>query len=214
MTSRPSQLLLLLLCACTPRAGVTRQPIPIASLQTTSGQIEKLDAFEARVAVPGMRAELTPPTAAGIELKFVYEGETTQLVPLASGEMRHQLGLKLLSYNTCNVTYVMWRFAPLAQIHVSQKANLGQSRHEECGDRGYREIAASWKSDALPAVVPNKEHRLTAQLERDQLHVSVDGTVVWRGTVPLPAAAGVAPQIGIRSDNARFRFSLSAVPAQ
>lgn len=208
--------LLLLASACTrgvigPRDSLTRQPIPLAALHTTSGQIDKLDEFQARVSHASVRAELTPPSAAGIELKFVYLGETAQTIPLASGELRRQLGLKLLSYNTCNVTYVMWRFAPRAQIHVSQKVNLGQTRHEECADRGYQEIAASWKSDALPVVLPGKEHRLSARLKDAQLSVSVDGAVIWRGTVTPPASTGVAPQVGIRSDNAQFSFSLNAV---
>lgn len=208
--------LLLLVGACTrgvigPRAALTREPIPIAALNATSGQLERLGEFQARVAVPTLRAEAQPKTAAGIELRFVYEGATTRGAPLASGELRRQLGLKLLSFDSCNVTYVMWRLSPRAQIHVSQKVNVGQTRHEECGDHGYREIEASWKSSALPTVQPDKEHRLTARIQHDQLRVSVDGVVVWRGVLPLRASGGAAPRVGIRSDNAIFRFSLSGV---
>jgi len=209
-------LLLLLASACTrgvigPRGAFTREPIPVAALHATSGQLEQLDAFQARVAVPMLRAQVTPPTAAGIELRFVYEGATTQAAKLASGELRRQLGLKLLSFDSCNVTYVMWRIAPRAQVHVSQKVNAGQTRHEECGDRGYTDLEPSWHSDALPAVLPGQEHRLTVRLRSDQMRVSVDGVVVWRGAVPLPAGSMPSPYVGIRSDNARFRFSLSGV---
>jgi hypothetical protein len=209
-------LLLVLAAACTqgvigPRGALVRERIPVASLHATRGQLEQLDAFQARVAVPVLRAQVSPPTTTGVELRFVYEGATAQTAPLASGELRRQLGLKLLSFDSCNVTYVMWRLAPRAQIHVSQKVNAGQTRHEECGDRGYRDLEPGWHSDALPAVLPDQEHHLTARRSGDQLRVSVDGAVVWRGAVPLPAGSVASPHVGIRSDNAKFRFSLSGV---
>jgi hypothetical protein len=203
---------LLITSACTRGViGPGSEPIPVAALHATSGQLERLDAFRARVVAPVLRAQVPQPTAAGVELRFVYEGATTQAAKLGSGELRRQLGLKLLSFDSCNVTYVMWRLAPRAQIHVSQKANAGQTRHEECGDRGYRDLEPSWHSAALPLVLPGQEHRLTARLRSHQLRVSVDGVVVWRGAVSLPAGSVTSPQVGIRSDNAKFRFSLSGV---
>src|SRR4051812_22458153 len=42
------------------------------------------------------------------ELRFRYLGQSASIRPLASGELRQQIGLKLRAKNQCNLLYVMW----------------------------------------------------------------------------------------------------------
>lgn len=56
-------------------------------------------------------------------LRFRYRGPSTIEKPLASGETRRQIGLKLRANNSCNVLYVMWRIEPEEELVVSIKSN-------------------------------------------------------------------------------------------
>src|SRR5579871_2250732 len=85
--------------------------IPRAQLCVTEGTIDPAGK-QMSVSVSKMRAYLTEPTAQAVEMKFLYLGATSGEKPLASGEMRRQLGLKLRSQDPCNLVYVMWRIEP------------------------------------------------------------------------------------------------------
>jgi hypothetical protein len=219
MTQRQLSCAALLLAGCTtgvigPRGDsvLTHTPIAISELHTTSGELETVDRQHARIRAPSVRTELARTGPVGIELTFIYEGETKQTVPLASGEQRTQLGLKLLSFDSCNVTYVMWRMKPQATLQVSQKRNPGQTRHEQCSDAGYHTVPASWQTNQLPPVLPGQEHKLSAQIIREQLEVKVDDQPAWRGNLPRSDSSTQA-HVGLRADNAAFQFSLSAIEA-
>ncbi len=132
------------------------------------------------------------------ELAFTFVGAVARPTPLASGELRHQLGLKLRAANTCNVIYVMWRVAG-GQLAVSVKLNPGARTHTDCGARGYADLAPAL-ARAVPALALGARHVLAARIEGDALVATADGDEVWRGGLPAAAAALVGP-IGLRTDN-------------
>ena len=126
--------------------------------------------------------------------------------PLANGELRRQIGLKLRAMNTCNVVYVMWHVDPSPGVFVSVKRNLGASTHEQCGARGYDNIPPEESAKAAP-LDRDRPHVLRADLEGSSLRVTADGVVVWRGHLPIEVFAIDGPA-GIRSDNGTFDFEL------
>lgn len=175
-------------------------------LAATSGELAPLGPGRFLIRSPTLRAELgrTPRTAA--ELEFVYLGPTAADAPLASGELRRQIGLKLRARDTCNVVYVMWHLEPKPSIVVSVKSNPGQSRHAECGDRGYSVLAAT-SSEPAPAVARGQAHVLGAELRGRELWVTADGKPTWVGRLPAEAFEFDGP-IGVRSDNGEFNVAL------
>lgn len=148
----------------------------------------------------------TPPVA---ELAFTYLGPTEgPAAALASGELRRQLGLKLRAADGCNLVYVMWRIDPKPGLVVSIKRNPGARTHAECGAHGYRNVRPSV---AAPVGRPEqgKRHVLRAELDGSRLRVLLDGRAVWAGDLGAEAAELDGP-VGLRTDNARVAFSLSA----
>jgi hypothetical protein len=195
--------------------AVAATPLPVVSardLTVESGHISFTPLVPLSAVVDGAttRAVLRGARLDTLELTFVYRGATDPLAPLASGELRQQVGLKLRALDTCNVLYVMWRIAPTAGIHVELKSNFGLHTHEECRDRGYTPIAARWTAPMVP-ILPGVRRRLMARLRGTDLSVRVDGRLVWRGAIPLEALEFDGPW-GIRSDNARFEFDLAVPP--
>lgn len=142
---------------------------------------------------------LTAPVA---ELRFRYLGPTVATKPLASGELRRQIELKLRAQDSCNVIYVMWHIEPDAGIAVSVKRNRGQRTHVECGARGYTTIRAMRRTSA-PTIESGSWHTLRAALRETALTVWSDGVVVWEGTVPANLIDFDGP-VGLRSDNGWF----------
>ncbi len=134
----------------------------------------------------------------GAELAFAFAGNVARPEPLASGELRRQLGLKLRAANTCNVIYVMWPVAG-ARLAVSVKRNPGARTHADCGARGYTDVAAAWAKPPPPLVI-GARHVLVAELIGDELTAAIDGEMVWRGALPALARDLVGP-IGLRTDN-------------
>jgi hypothetical protein len=161
------------------------------------------------VSVPKMRATFPASTAQLADLRFIYRGPTADSIPLASGEFRTQLGLKLRAQNECNIVYVMWRFAPTPGIVVQVKSNPGMSTSAACGNGGYTTIKSS-SSMPVPSVAVDSSHAIRATLDARALTVEVDGATVWQGDVG-PAAMLFDGPIGIRSDDAAFEFGLLAV---
>src|SRR5262249_42100776 len=126
--------------------------------------------------------------------------------PLASGELRRQIGLKLRAADGCNLVYVMWRLEPKAQLVVSTKLNPGKRTHRECGANGYVNLKPRAGTSPAPPVV-GSEHRLHAAIDGKLLRVWADRVLAWEGELPDAALALRGPA-GVRSDNGAFTVEL------
>lgn len=182
------------------------QAVAASRLCVTSGWVDSIEAPTLKVDVGAMRGVVAGDRSGAAELAFDYPGPSHEETPLADGEMRRQIGLKLRAQDTCNVVYVMWRIAPVAGVFVQVKSNPGQSTHEQCADRGYTELPATAGTQPAP-IGPGERHTLRADLEGNVLTVLADGALAWKGELPAEAAAGGGP-IGVRSDNGQFGFEL------
>ncbi len=179
---------------------------PAARWRVTRGHVEALADGRARVREPKMRAVVDLASGDEAELRFVYLGPSDGAAPLASGELRRQVGLKLRAENGCNLVYVMWRIEPKPQLVVSVKLNPGARTHRQCGARGYRNLVAR-AGTPPPPLQPNLEHRLHARLDGRILRVWADRALAWEGDVGDEALALRGPA-GVRSDNARLELEL------
>jgi hypothetical protein len=175
-------------------------------LCVTDGHVAARSAPALAVDEGAMRGVVAGDRSATAELAFDYPGPSRVELPLANGELRRQIGLKLRAQDTCNVIYVMWRLAPSTGIVVQLKRNPGKSTHAECGDEGYVTVRATMSTPA-PAIQIGEQHTLRADLDGDVLTVLADGKVAWQGALPREARDLEGP-IGIRSDNGRFGFEL------
>lgn len=196
------------------------QPVARASpLEVTLGKLEpssricparhaeRCAGLEQGSRSPKMRAQAVGGGGNEAELDFVFLGPTEEVAPLASGERRRQLGLKLRARDSCNVLYVMWRIEPKAGLVVSRKANPGKQRHAECGVAGYRNLRPR-KQKSPPVLAEGARHRLRARVDGAALRVWIDDVLVWEGALD-EAAAKLEGPVGVRSDNVGFAFRLS-----
>ena len=149
-----------------------------------------------------MRAVVLADTPQAAEIRFTYRGPSAGTKPLASGEVRRQIGLKLRAQDSCNLLYVMWWIEPRNQIAVSIKRNPGQRTHEDCDARGYVNMKARRRAPA-PRIEPGSTHTLRAELLGRELRVWSDGAPVWEGTLPAEVEDFDGP-VGLRSDNVRM----------
>jgi hypothetical protein len=194
-----------------PPSGGELTPVGFADLVVTSGEVRPGGPSALEIVGATTRAVIGSKPRPAIEASFVYEGPSAHDVPLASGELRRQVGLKLRARDTCNVVYVMWHIEPTSGLHVAVKTSPGQSRHEECGDRGYVTVKPSeWTRDLRP-IRAGERRTLSASIEGTSLRVSVDGVLAWTGTLPAEAFAFDGPA-GIRTDNGTFSMDLRAAP--
>jgi hypothetical protein len=177
-------------------------------LCVTEGTLEELPDAKISVSVPKLRAYLNEVTPQFLEAHFTYLGSTGSELRLGSGELRRQFGLKLRAEDACNLVYAMWRIEPESKLVVSVKSNPGQHTSAECGNRGYRNIKPR-RSAPVPALNSGETHTLLAEMNGAEMTVSVDGSLVWEGSVGLDVLAFDGP-VGIRSDNARLRMELRA----
>lgn len=146
--------------------------------------------------------------ASSAELRFVVRGPSVVTTPLANGELRRQVGIKLRAESTCNVVYVTWHLAPTTGIHVSVKRNPGLTTHASCGDGGYLNVQPQRRSE--PAAARTGElHELRATISGTTLTVMADGLLAWEGTLPPEAFTFDGP-IGLRTDNVEASVSLRA----
>lgn len=181
-------------------------PIAGSMFCPTAGRVSSPGVETFNVNTSGMRGVVAADASRSVELAFVYRGEIENSTPLANGEMRRQIGLKLRAKDTCNVVYVMWHVSPSSGIAVSVKSNPGLATHVQCGDRGYINL----KNDtdvSVPEIEPNEPHTLRADLDGELLRVHADGIETWSGPLPAEASAFDGP-VGIRSDNGDFDFQL------
>jgi len=181
-----------------PKVRAVATSVPsreVPGVRALTGQaLRATEAVEARVA----------------ELRFTYLGATREQKPLASGEMRRQVGLKLRARDGCNVVYVMWRIEPKPGLVVSVKSNPGQHRSDDCGNGGYQTVKPRTKA-RVPELEPGDSHTLRAELQGAVLKVRVDGESVWEGTLPAEALSFDGP-VGLRTDNGRFQVELLSAP--
>ena len=187
------------------------KPISLASLTVTEGTITPAGTA-LQTADPAMRATVNDGGvhATQARLWFQYLGESTTTVPLGSGAIRRQIGLKLRSADPCNLVYVMWHAYPVSQIEVSVKRNPGQTTSAECGNAGYTEIA---EIPVAGGITDHSAHRLEVRTRRvasGDLAVSIfaDRALLRRLTIPAALSAGIEGPIGVRSDNGNYLFRL------
>ena len=200
--------LLAITAGATLGQNANKMIIPRGDLCVTEGQVDAGQGNRLGVDVPKMRAYVNSWTSQAIEAHFTYLGPTREELPLGSGEIRRQFGLKLRAQNACNLVYVMWRFEPTSRIVVSVKRNPDETTSSECGNRGYQNVKAS-HAEPTPPLRRGQSHDLGAAMRGTGLKVTVDGKEVWDGDVGTFAADLKGP-VGIRSDNARLEFDLEA----
>src|SRR5271168_2018288 len=192
-----------------PQSVTTRlMPVSKANLCVTEGTIQEFPGQGFSVNVPKMRAYLNAYTQPVAEARFTYFGPTPNEAPLASGEMRRQVGLKLRAQVACNLVYAMWRIEPESKLFVSVKSNPGQHNSAECANHGYGNIKPL-HSKPLSALQPGATHDLRAQMNGEELKVFADNALVWEGNVGGAAASFHGP-VGMRSDNARLELEVRA----
>ena len=180
----------------------------LRNLCVTEGAINQANGEHLSVSVPKMRAYFNAWTSQAIEVRFTYLGPTSNESALGSGEMRRQFGLKLRAQDPCNLVYAMWRIDPESKLVVSVKRNPDAHTSADCGNRGYENVKPS-SATAVPRLRPGESHTLRAEMKKQELKVFVDNHEVWSGMMGEDAAALQGP-VGIRSDNVRLEFDLTA----
>jgi hypothetical protein len=190
--------------AAPPRTDPRLLEIRREQLCVTNGEVSALPDGRLAIDTPSSRAVMRIATVQHAEIRFRYLGASRDSKPLASGEMRRQIGLKLRAQDTCNLLYAMWHIEPDSRIAVSVKRNPGKHTHEECGAKGYVNIKPR-ANTPVPKVFPGETHRLRAELHGTELTVLADGRVVWEGAVENALLDFEGP-VGFRTDNARFEF--------
>ncbi len=194
------------------RAPVSIRAVAAGEICLTSGGGARSARGRMRVDGPKMRGVAPASSGDAGELRFLYRGATEQVAPLASGQIRRQVGLKLRAQDGCNLVYAMWRIEPKPGIEVQIKRNQGRRVHSECGTRGYRKVSPR-RHAPVPALQPGSEHTLRAEITGQELAVWADGVVVWEGDLG-PEALALSGPVGMRSDNVALEIELLADPAK
>jgi hypothetical protein len=193
-------------------SGSALQGIARNDLCVTNGNVSVLSGGWLAIDTPSSRAVVrtdAKQTADQVaEIRFRYLGPTQTSKPLASGELRRQIGLKLQAVDTCNLIYAMWHIEPDTAVAVSVKRNAGMHTHEQCHAGGYLNIKAQRRID-LPPIRPGQTHTLRAELHGNNLIVTADGNVAWVGSLGNESLSLQGPT-GLRTDNARFEFQYYA----
>jgi hypothetical protein len=189
-----------------PRPGRSLRPATPGELCVTQGSFRDAPAARMLIACAKMRAVVRGSAGEVAELRFSYRGPSDEVVPLASGALRRQLGLKLRAQDTCNLVYVMWRIEPRNELVVSVKRNRGRSTHRQCGNEGYRTIGPR-RSGSPPPLEQGGSHSLHAELAGEELAVKIDGQVVWQGDLG-PDVRDLSGPVGLRTDNVQVEAEL------
>lgn len=177
-------------------------------LRVTNGTVTTLPSGKLAIDTPSSRAVVRVRTTQTAEIRFRYLGPSEGSKPLAAGELRRQIGLKLRAADACDLLYVMWHIEPDAKFGVSIKRNIGKHTFEECQANGYVTIKPR-KSVEPPKVRPGESHTLRAELKGTELTLLADARAVWEGAVGTGIAEFDGP-VGLRTDNARFEFEYYA----
>ena len=78
----------------------------------------------------------------------------------------------------------------------------------ECSNHGYTNIKPR-RSSPVPVLTPGATHTMRAAMNGDEVKVTVDGNVVWEGSVG-PTALSFDGPVGLRTDNGRFDIEFFA----
>jgi hypothetical protein len=192
------------------RTPAVLQRVGRSQLCVTNGAVTDARGGRLMVETPSSRA-IVPGSAPGVaEIRFRYLGPSVGSKPLASGEMRRQIGLKLRAQDTCNLVYAMWHIEPDSRIAVSVKRNPGKHTHQQCGPRGYLNVKPR-RTVPVAKVLEGETHRLRATLRGGDLRVEADGRTVWEGQLETASLDFEGPS-GFRTDNARFELELLVSP--
>jgi hypothetical protein len=183
--------------------------VPPAHVCVTAGKVTPVAANRINADVGGLRGVIAESKADVAEIAFTYNGPSSKTTPLASGEVRRQVGLKLRAMNTCNVIYIMWHIEPKPQIAVSVKYNPGMTLHSECGPNGYINLKPA-SGTQPPPIVAGSAHKMRAEIVDSKLRITADSVVAWEAPLPAEAFTLVGGP-GLRSDNANFDFEY-AIP--
>lgn len=191
-------------------------PVPLSQLEVTQGSIITLSSGLLKTTEPKLRAFEKPFStkyARDAKLRFRYLGPSSHDEPLASGQFRRQIGVKLLAQDGCNVLYVMWRFEPVNMMVVSMKRNPDMDESAECGNNGYTNLAEV----AVPVhknPLDQNTHYIEAKLGVPNatsipLQILLDNQIFWSGNVSRSFWNGVDGPAGLRSDNGSFLFEFA-----
>jgi hypothetical protein len=169
---------------------------------TRAGGLLSIESPSSRAVVPDTGEQTA-------EIRFRYLGPTANSKPLASGEMRRQIGLKLRAQDSCNLLYAMWHIEAISELAVLVKRNPGMRDHKQCGAKGYSSIKPL-KAITLGKMQPGELHTLHAELRGEDLTLIADGVLAWQGQVHLGTTDFDGP-VGLRTDNGRFELEYFAV---
>ena len=188
------------------------QTVPTAVLRqdicVTEGSLTYLPDGQIQIDAPSVRAVANASDGRTAEIQFRYLGPSDKTRPLASGELRRQIGLKLHTLDTCNLVYAMWHIEPNANIVVLIKHNPTEHTNNECHAGGYTTIQPS-ASLPMPDIAIGEWHIFRATLAGATLTVTADGVDAWQGVLPASIGDFDGPS-GFRTDNARFVFAFLA----
>ena len=187
-------------------ADATLTRVPLSDLQVTEGRVAPAPDGGLRLEEPKIRAVARRTGGPVAELRFTYLGPTAKQLPLSSGEMRSQVGLKLRAEDGCNLLYAMWRIEPKPGLVVSLKRNPGQHRSDDCGNGGYTNLRPK-RGARIGAFLSGERHTIRAEQRGDELRVLIDGQPAWEGVLP-PEATSLQGPAGFRSDNGRYQLEL------
>ncbi|HET8937248.1 MAG TPA: hypothetical protein VFN67_27590 [Polyangiales bacterium] len=204
---------LLSLVACAGSEHSTRAVSPNAadsglgaldpsSLVVTSGEITRVSATRFETSSGAMRAQRKGKGPDVAELRFHFRGPTEDDVPLSSGEIRRQIGLKLRAQDGCNVVYAMWHIEPSRGLSISVKSNPDKHESSACGDGGYTFLEAREEHE-VQEIEADSEHTLRAAIAGKDLQVYADGKLSWVAELPEEALGFDGPA-GVRTDNGIF----------
>jgi hypothetical protein len=180
------------------------RPVNLRDICVTNGEIRTGPDGRLQINSPSSRAVLRFRSQPAAEIRFTYLGSSAQSKPLASGEFRRQIGIKLRAENTCNLVYAMWHIEPDSRVAVSIKRNPGMSTHEQCRAGGYINLKQTGAAEP-PKIAVGQTHVLHAEMRGAALVVLADGVEAWRGDLG-PVVASFDGPVGLRTDNARFAF--------
>jgi hypothetical protein len=193
--------------------GPPLQRIDRDRLCVTNGTVSVLANGRLAIDTPSSRAVVqsaaTNATDQTAEIRFQYLGPSQGSKPLASGQLRRQIGLKLQAADSCNLIYAMWHIEPDTRVAVSIKLNPALHTHEQCGPRGYLNFQSQ---NGASSVHPGEVHTLRAALHGKDLTVTADGKIAWQGSLGRELVLPFGPP-GFRTDNARFAFEYFAAAA-
>ena len=172
----------------------------------TYGRIDAGSEGRLLIEDPTIRAVTDAPTPGAARLRFTYLGPSKKERALASGQIRRQIGFKLLAQDTCNLLYVMRRIGPDSLLAVQVKRNPGKHTHAQCGAKGYTTL----ETFPVPLLNAGDSEELVVRIEDGVLIVIHNGEERIRTPLP-PEALELKGPIGLRSDNGRFAAALEIV---